>query len=120
MSIQDEACNRPRYSTAGAGGAGTLGAGAGGHASSCTGGQINGATAGAGGAGVAHPTTAASRQKAPAHAPIEDNRAGRNALAEDDVGWVFLEIGLALAIAVAIVWWTLPRKPKPQEDEDER
>jgi len=29
------------------------------------------------------------------------------------MGWVFLEVLLALAIAVGIVWWTLPRKPKP-------
>jgi hypothetical protein len=28
------------------------------------------------------------------------------------LGWVFLEIALALVIAVAIVWWTLPRKPR--------
>jgi hypothetical protein len=27
------------------------------------------------------------------------------------LGWVLLEIALALAIAVAIVWWTFPRKP---------
>jgi hypothetical protein len=31
------------------------------------------------------------------------------------VGWVFLEIALALAIAVGIVWWTLPKKAKPRE-----
>lgn len=40
------------------------------------------------------------------------------------VGWVFLEIALALAIAVGIVWWTLPRKEKPREavppDEEKR
>lgn len=28
------------------------------------------------------------------------------------MGWLFLEVFLALAIAVAIVWWTLPKKPK--------
>lgn len=28
------------------------------------------------------------------------------------MGWVFLEVALALAIAVGIVWWTMPRKPK--------
>jgi hypothetical protein len=28
------------------------------------------------------------------------------------MGWVFLEIAVALAVAVAIVWWTLPRKPR--------
>jgi uncharacterized membrane protein YccC len=35
------------------------------------------------------------------------------------VGWVFLEIALALVIAVAIVWWTLPRKPKSRDEKDE-
>ena len=40
------------------------------------------------------------------------------------LGWVFLEIIVALGIAVAIVWWTFPRKPKSEEAarsrEDER
>jgi len=36
------------------------------------------------------------------------------------VGWVFLEIALALAIAVLIVWWTLPRKPRSRNEDDER
>jgi len=31
---------------------------------------------------------------------------------ESNVGWVFLEVILALAIAVGIVWWTFPKKPK--------
>jgi hypothetical protein len=31
------------------------------------------------------------------------------------MAWVFLEIVVALAVAVAIVWWTLPRKPKPPD-----
>ena len=31
--------------------------------------------------------------------------------------WVFLEILAALAIAVVIVWWTIPRKPRPRDDE---
>jgi hypothetical protein len=30
------------------------------------------------------------------------------------MGWVFLEIFVALAVAVAIVWWTLPRKPRDE------
>lgn len=34
------------------------------------------------------------------------------------MGWVFLEVVLALAIAVGIVWWTLPRKPKPKAGDD--
>ena len=37
--------------------------------------------------------------------------------AEKRVGWVFLEIVLALAIAVAIVWWTFPKKPKRRDEE---
>ena len=32
--------------------------------------------------------------------------------------WVFLEIVVALALAIAIVWWTLPRKPKPPGGAD--
>jgi hypothetical protein len=32
---------------------------------------------------------------------------------EKEVAWVFLEILAALAIAIGIVWWTLPKKPKP-------
>jgi hypothetical protein len=31
------------------------------------------------------------------------------------LGWVFLEIVVALLIAVAIVWWTFPRKPKTDD-----
>ena len=33
------------------------------------------------------------------------------------MGWVFLEVALALAIAIGIVWWTWPRKPKSGRDE---
>jgi len=40
------------------------------------------------------------------------------------VGWVFLEIALALAVAVAIVWWTLPKKDRARtgaaQDEEKR
>ncbi|HET9580230.1 MAG TPA: hypothetical protein VFP44_20550 [Usitatibacter sp.] len=36
------------------------------------------------------------------------------------MGWVFLEIFVALAIAVAIVWWTFPRKPKADEERADR
>jgi hypothetical protein len=28
---------------------------------------------------------------------------------------VYLEIGLALALAAFIVWWTVPRKPKDDD-----
>jgi cbb3-type cytochrome oxidase subunit 3 len=30
--------------------------------------------------------------------------------------WVFFEIVAALAIAVAIVWWTFPKRQKPDRD----
>jgi len=33
------------------------------------------------------------------------------------VFWVFLEIVAALAIAIAIVWWTFPKKRKPEGDK---
>ena len=36
------------------------------------------------------------------------------------MGWVFLEIVVALAIAIAIVWWTIPKKPKSDADKRER
>jgi predicted MFS family arabinose efflux permease len=36
------------------------------------------------------------------------------------VGWVFLEIAVALVIAVAIVWWTMPGKTQGRDDKDER
>jgi hypothetical protein len=36
------------------------------------------------------------------------------------LGWVFLEIGIALVIAVLIVWWTLPRKPRERKEDDDR
>lgn len=52
--------------------------------------------------------------------PIADNGRARNKREETDVGWVFLEIALALAVAVFIVWWTLPRKPRDRRDDDER
>ncbi len=32
------------------------------------------------------------------------------------MGWVFLEVVAALAIAIGIVWWTMPRKPRPGRD----
>jgi uncharacterized membrane protein YccC len=36
------------------------------------------------------------------------------------MGWVFLEIAVALAVAVAIVWWTLPRKRREDKDDASR
>jgi hypothetical protein len=35
------------------------------------------------------------------------------------MGWVFLEIVLALAVAIAIVWWTIPKKPKDDGEKRE-
>ncbi len=32
------------------------------------------------------------------------------------MGWVFVEVAVALAIAIGTVWWKLPRKPKPGKD----
>jgi uncharacterized membrane protein YccC len=32
------------------------------------------------------------------------------------MGWVFLEVIVALAIAVAIVWWTFPKKEARRDD----
>lgn len=61
-----------------------------------------------------------------AHAPstsaaMHDNERDRNADDEEDgLGWVFLEIGVALVVAVLIVWWTLPRKPRDGKADDER
>lgn len=34
--------------------------------------------------------------------------------------WVFLEILAALGVAVLIVWWTMPRKPRRDEDADRK
>ena len=69
---------------------------------------------------VAQPAAALAIATANARAAMEDNGIARNTGMEAGVGWVFLEIGLALAIAVLIVWWTLPRKSREREDEDER
>jgi len=33
------------------------------------------------------------------------------------MGWIFLEVLLALAVAFGIVWWTMgPKKKKPPRD----
>jgi hypothetical protein len=90
----------------------------GGQTGACTGGQIMGSTAATGGGGVAQPPSSAATPAA-AIAPIADNRRACTRGEEKSLGWVFLEIGLALAIAVAIVWWTLPRKPKSGDEKDE-
>ena len=34
------------------------------------------------------------------------------------MGWVFLEVALALAAAVGIVWWTLPKKKRDDGGDD--
>jgi hypothetical protein len=87
---------------AGAAGAGQTGFTTGGHTS----GSGVAATS-RGGGGEAQPASASSA-RAPQTAAIEDNGC---------MEWVFLEIFVALAIAVAIVWWTIPKKPKPRDDE---
>jgi len=76
--------------------------------------------AGGAGGGVAHAAARQSAAAAPTRLPIEHNGVARAAEKEEFVGWVFLEIAVALAIAVLIVWWTLPRKPRTRDDEDER
>lgn len=80
------------------------------------GGQMRGssaAPAGTGG-GVAQP---ASIMAASVAAAMTDN--GRIAGEEVFVGWVFLEIAVALAIAAAIVWWTFPKKPRGGDKDGE-
>lgn len=66
------------------------------------------AASGTGAGGVAHADSSAST----AAAAIEDNDGNGIRIGEQALGWVFLEIALALVIAGAIVWWTLPRKPR--------
>ncbi len=35
-----------------------------------------------------------------------------------DGSWIILlEMGVALCLAVFIVWWTMPRKKKPEDDK---
>jgi hypothetical protein len=31
--------------------------------------------------------------------------------------WILLEAGIALGLAVFIVWWTMPRKDKKDQDK---
>jgi len=38
---------------------------------------------------------------------------------ERQMGWVFLEVAMVLAIAAGIVWWTMPKAPKPKEGAGE-
>jgi hypothetical protein len=49
---------------------------------------------------------------------MADNGRSRNDTGDGSVAWVFLEILAALAIAVGIVWWTLPKKPARDKDEE--
>ena len=95
----------------GAGGVGQTGFSTGGHAS----GSGAEATGGEGGA-LAH----AASSNAIVPVVIRDNGRARNADEEKSLGWVFLEIGVALVIAGLIVWWTLPRKPRDRKEDDER
>lgn len=37
-----------------------------------------------------------------------------------DMWLIFLEAGVALALLIFIVWWTLPGKKRPPQDEDTR
>jgi hypothetical protein len=91
-----------------------------GHTGFSTGGQTRRSTAAAtggvaaGGGAVAHAPSSIATDTA---APIPDNGSARNTL-EASLGWVFLEVGLALAVLVLIVWWTLPRKPRDPKDDE--
>jgi hypothetical protein len=79
-----------------------------------------GTAASGGGVGaLAHPARASTASAAPARPGFTDNGGACIAEPEGRVGWVFLEIAVALAIAVLIVWWTLPRKPRPRDEDDE-
>ena len=35
---------------------------------------------------------------------------------QDIMGWILLEAALALAIGLLIVWWTWPRKKRPDDE----
>lgn len=78
------------------------------------------AATGCGGGVPAHPARSSTVNAAPARPRFEDNEGACIAKPEGRVGWVFLEIAVALAIAVLIVWWTLPRKPRSRNEEDDR
>ena len=81
-------------------------AGGAGHAGFSTGGgHTSGATSAAFSGADWQPASASAQT-----APIADNAR---------MGWVFLEIAVALAVAVAIVWWTIPKKPKSDADKRE-
>ena len=89
----------------------SFGPGAAGHTGFSAGGQASGSIFACCGS-VAHPASSAANMHAAALArEIADNGLTRERM-ENDVGWVLLEVVLALAIAVGIVWWTFPKKPK--------
>jgi hypothetical protein len=105
---QSAAWSLPRETGVGGAGAGQEGCTTGGHASGSTADDF-----GAAGGVAAQPPS-----NAMPNAAMADNASSRLAK-ENGVEWVFLEILAALAIAVAIVWWTLPKKRKP-DDRRER
>ena len=69
---------------------------------------------------MAHPEIARSATAAAQDRAIEDNSCAPVGAKGRLVGWVFLEIAVALVIAVAIVWWTMPRRTGKRDDKDER
>ena len=89
-----------------------MAAGGVGHSDFSTGGHTSSGetTISRGGGDEAQPASAISAAAQPAPA-IEDNAR---------MGWVFLEILVALAIAVGIVWWTLPKKAQSDDQKEER
>jgi hypothetical protein len=41
----------------------------------------------------------------------------RTAMRDYPMFWVLLEIGLGLALFVFIIWWTLPKKDRPDRKD---
>jgi len=37
---------------------------------------------------------------------------------EGAVGWILLEVAVAIAIAAGIVWWTFPKAPRSPAAQD--
>jgi hypothetical protein len=97
------------------GGLGQTGCGAGGQTSA------SGARATASGFALGSGPLAQAASSVASSTPAVDDNDGTRDSEEKAVGWVFMEIVIALLIAVAIVWWTFPRKPRaepPREESD--
>jgi hypothetical protein len=73
----------------------------------------SGARATSRGGGAAQAARSASSNPRRGTLAVDDNGRTWVAIRRDKVGWVLVEIVAVLAIAIAIVWWTVPKKPKP-------